>query len=307
MHKHWLPSHPELQEAPKFDIKVVSSFQDALSRQLSEAVRIESRGGNVLNSKAEYSRSRIPRLRIDKEEWKDAKEQKKKAEKAEHDHNDDTAREVERSLLEGGTAWDLSKKGGANKRKNAPKERKSKRRKFDLLVGWGESDESLEDNPGSVEEWLRNDHKEDPPTHHSEDKSERMKQMEINLKLMMTSKFEKKADYEKIVEKKLTKAEKLKEAATGSKKMTDWLIRKPNIFTEWDDDPDIPELEEIAVIEERKMAKIRVNRAAIEDECGEIIKELVSEVEAASAANNIMDKVWDDRKNMEDDCRRCKA
>ena len=70
MYKHWQVSHSELQEAPRFRIKVVGSFKDALSRQLSEAVRIELRGEGVINSKAEYSRSRIPRLKIDKEEWK---------------------------------------------------------------------------------------------------------------------------------------------------------------------------------------------------------------------------------------------
>ena len=41
-----------------------------MSRQLSEAVRIELRGSDILNSKAEYNRSRVPRLRVDLEGWK---------------------------------------------------------------------------------------------------------------------------------------------------------------------------------------------------------------------------------------------
>ena len=41
-----------------------------MSRQLSEAVRIELRGSDILNSKAEYNKSRIPRLRVDMEGWK---------------------------------------------------------------------------------------------------------------------------------------------------------------------------------------------------------------------------------------------
>ena len=53
--KHWLISHPELEEPPRFSIQVVSSFQDAMSRQLSEAIRIELRGDNVLNSKSEFN------------------------------------------------------------------------------------------------------------------------------------------------------------------------------------------------------------------------------------------------------------
>jgi hypothetical protein len=35
MFKHWKTAHPDLPEAPVFTIKVVASFQDALSRQLS--------------------------------------------------------------------------------------------------------------------------------------------------------------------------------------------------------------------------------------------------------------------------------
>ena len=50
-------------------MKVVRSFKTALSRQVGEAVRIRRRGGegNILNSKAEYSRSRIPRLMVDQQ------------------------------------------------------------------------------------------------------------------------------------------------------------------------------------------------------------------------------------------------
>ena len=44
MFKHWRVTHKDLPEAPRFSINVVASFRDALSRQLSEAVRIELRG-----------------------------------------------------------------------------------------------------------------------------------------------------------------------------------------------------------------------------------------------------------------------
>ena len=67
--KHRKVSHPELQEPPQFHIKVVGSFRDTLSRQLSEAIRIDLRGGNVLNSKIVYTCCKIPRLVINKEEW----------------------------------------------------------------------------------------------------------------------------------------------------------------------------------------------------------------------------------------------
>ena len=41
--KHWVLDHPGLDAPTKFKFKVVSSFRDALTRQLSEAVRIELR------------------------------------------------------------------------------------------------------------------------------------------------------------------------------------------------------------------------------------------------------------------------
>ena len=40
-------------------------------------VRIDLRGGGVLNSKTEYSRCRIPRLVVDMEEWKRKKSEEK--------------------------------------------------------------------------------------------------------------------------------------------------------------------------------------------------------------------------------------
>ena len=43
--KHWLTDDSDLGTPPKFRMKVMGSFKDALSRQLSEAVRIDLRGG----------------------------------------------------------------------------------------------------------------------------------------------------------------------------------------------------------------------------------------------------------------------
>ena len=40
MVKHWKVDHPDLKERPRFTIKVVATFRDAFSRQLSEAIRI---------------------------------------------------------------------------------------------------------------------------------------------------------------------------------------------------------------------------------------------------------------------------
>ena len=57
--KHWLLDHAELQEPPAFKFRLVRSFKDPMSRQISEAVRIELRGNGVLNSKAEFGRNAI--------------------------------------------------------------------------------------------------------------------------------------------------------------------------------------------------------------------------------------------------------
>ena len=74
--KHWLTSHEELLAPPAFKFKIVKTFQDPLTRQLAEAVRIELRGERIFNSKAEFSRCRVPRLRIDMEGWKEKVEKK---------------------------------------------------------------------------------------------------------------------------------------------------------------------------------------------------------------------------------------
>ena len=73
MIKHWVNSHMELPEPPKFNSKVVYRFEDSLTRQISKSVRIDLRVGGILNSKTEYSRCRLPRLVIDQEERRQMK------------------------------------------------------------------------------------------------------------------------------------------------------------------------------------------------------------------------------------------
>ena len=67
---------------PNFVIRVVGSHRTALARQVSEAVRIRRRGGmgSILNSKAEYNRCHIPRLKVEEgEEAKNRKELSKES------------------------------------------------------------------------------------------------------------------------------------------------------------------------------------------------------------------------------------
>ena len=66
--KHWVLDHPDLDAPPTF------KFKDALTRQLSEAVRIELRGEEILNSKSVFNRCKVPRLKFDLVGWRKEKE-----------------------------------------------------------------------------------------------------------------------------------------------------------------------------------------------------------------------------------------
>ena len=57
--RHWEECHAG-EDMPEFRFKIVRSFQDSLSRQVSESVRIDLRE-EVFNSKTVYSRNRLPR------------------------------------------------------------------------------------------------------------------------------------------------------------------------------------------------------------------------------------------------------
>ena len=63
-----------------FVMRVVWSRSTALSRQISEAVRIRRRGGEgrILNSRSEYNRSHIPRLQVEEEELTKKREEEMK-------------------------------------------------------------------------------------------------------------------------------------------------------------------------------------------------------------------------------------
>ena len=60
--KHWKNFHQEKETPPKFIVSKLGNYSSATERQLAEALAIE-RGeyNNLLNSKAEWGRNRIPR------------------------------------------------------------------------------------------------------------------------------------------------------------------------------------------------------------------------------------------------------
>ena len=139
-------------EDPLFYMRVVSFHRTALSRQTAEAVRIRRRGGEgaVLNSKAEFNRCYLPRLKLVGEQESTEMEQAE-------EQADEAMRE---QLREGDSHWEHEKtrqrssqtRGstmvGSSKRSSREQLREgkpSKRRKFALVEqGWGTKTTVLE-------------------------------------------------------------------------------------------------------------------------------------------------------------------
>ena len=127
----------------KFLMRVISTHRSALSRQTAEAVRIGRRGGQgaVLNSRSEFNRCYIPRLRLaDKDEAKEMEERESEA-----------ARKLGEELMEDDTRWERNKARGRQNPKWIIKERSKnskhslevpdsgrrvKKRRFSLLTNW---------------------------------------------------------------------------------------------------------------------------------------------------------------------------
>jgi hypothetical protein len=146
-------SHPDIPDTPQFNIKVLASFKDALSRQLSEAIKIDLSGGNELNSKSDYTRCKIPRIVINEEEWEvnaEAKRNKDRQIEEERKKNEEDTEKMENALLRGGAAWDIGSKSRNEKRVKVQTGRKAKKAKLEKLVGWEEAGEETL----NVRDWL---------------------------------------------------------------------------------------------------------------------------------------------------------
>ena len=69
MLKHAIEEHPEKKlEEMKFGMRVKMQFKSALERQVTEAVDIHQalrKGYKILNSKSEYTRCSVPRLKVE--------------------------------------------------------------------------------------------------------------------------------------------------------------------------------------------------------------------------------------------------
>ena len=137
MLKHWYDKHRGEEDTPKFRVKMVGSFGDALTRQISESVRIELRGENVLNSRAEYSRCRLPRLTMDKEEWRNAKKKEVQLLDKEDGVQGDTE---EQDLIDAIVAGQDEVRRTKLKRKGSKEGGVSKKRRMDPLLDWGDGE-----------------------------------------------------------------------------------------------------------------------------------------------------------------------
>ena len=159
------------REPAKFTMRVVGSHQSALSGQVSEAVRIRRRGGigNILNSKSEYNRCHIARLRVEDEGEQEEREQDMRkdeeqmeaqldGEQQEWEQGKTTKRDRERKKIAAGSRIS---KPGSKKRIEQEEEggaRRQKRRKFDLLrEDWGETPKIPVDKPKEQVELLPRD------------------------------------------------------------------------------------------------------------------------------------------------------
>ena len=147
MVKHWLQEHPQEANLPEFRFRMVASFQDSLTRQVAESVRINMREGAVLNSKTEYSRCKLPRLTVDVEEWM------KQRDIMMRDEQERDRMKMDEMVNTSVDSVDSSEKRKSQITDKNDGRRKKKRRRLEPLVEWGEL--PVVDEIGAVQKWLR--------------------------------------------------------------------------------------------------------------------------------------------------------
>ena len=131
---------------------------------MAESVRIERSGTQILNSRSEYSRCWVPRLRIILEDWKaGSREDGPKSPKTinargsnqEDCVNTQTGSEtnnVQETLMSDAEFDEIARLESESRRKEGKRknpdqnQRRSKKRKLPRLEGWGEMDDRIEEN-----------------------------------------------------------------------------------------------------------------------------------------------------------------
>ena len=231
--KHWLSSHQELNSPPKFRIKVIGKYQDAMTRQIAEAVRIDLRGENVLNSKSEYSRCRIPRLVIDQEEWRiNKKKERQELEVIREEivmQEDEDGEECTNVLDEERVfeSVEIKNKVDAKRRKVGSDKPPAKRKKLENLTDWGKDVEVGEDEPETeASSWLLS---KETVAVNLDVEMPRMKQLELDLVDRVAKRFpQSQPDAELIQKEPPAKRKKtLKRLAKENQKLTGWLNANP--------------------------------------------------------------------------------
>ena len=144
-----MAKHVELEhqgEQPKFILRAVQYYKTALARQTGEAVRIRRRGGEgaVLNSRSEFNRCFIPRLRvIGEEEISEMEEQDRQVEQDMREELQDQEEQWARTktVKRSGAAKSRDSWVGSSKRvkeSNPGRGRPSKKRRYVLVESdWG--------------------------------------------------------------------------------------------------------------------------------------------------------------------------
>ena len=121
--KHWIESHPELKIIPPFQFRILKTFKECLTRQVTEAVAIMLAGTPLLNGKCEYLSNCIARVTIEEDTIKRKKREMEEdiAEKERIKKIEEFKTEKERYIL-----------GTKRKNRNTPTDRNIKPR---LRVG----------------------------------------------------------------------------------------------------------------------------------------------------------------------------
>ena len=264
-------------------------------------VRIDLRGENVLNSRTEYSRCRIPRLTIDKEEWKKAK--KKEIEVLERDgevHGDET----EEGHQEAVAAGQEEVKRTQMKRKVSHETRASKRQRLETLVDWGEGEERENLEMEGIQRWLGLSggvqQREDwngwsPETCVNVKKT---KQLELGFTrkrddMETGGEMENTFADEPLVTTKRRRRMTLKQIAVTNKKITSWIKEPENKVKKNENDShesidDGPALDEPEDIIQREIAREKSRMWRVKYSCKQIVNALVENVMARSLADYVM-------------------
>ena len=133
-----------MSSPPQFKFTIVASFQDPLTRQIAESVRIDRGGEAILNSKSEYSSCHVPRLRTKEVSATVQEEEVEIALMVQEDgHHVDELEELEASARR----LDSKRKG------EETTGRKVKKRKYPKLEGWGEQEGDSIQREG-LNDWL---------------------------------------------------------------------------------------------------------------------------------------------------------